>query len=632
MAEFGDYELFAGQTAGGSGAGQGKNHGLADQPGNRPRSHGGRTYLLVAEHAKQFAKTIYPLVDQAGDGLVGIIARGDAGTPVDDNRIHLPGQAGNGRGHTAGVIGYDLVSTQAVAGLAEQPLDLGPRIVVIGTASVGNRHHGKIHLGRGHVFVWSVTHIRVFSQSHDQANRDHWRPFPPPTGSGYIKRMPLLEGTSEGDPLAATFYIETYGCQMNLADSEIIAGVLISHGYSAADSAEDAAVVLLNTCAIREHAEERVAQRVRHLIARHKRNRRVRVGLAGCMAQHHRERLLQRIPGLDFVVGPDGYRRLPDLIEADRAVADVRLDRRETYEDITSVRARGVRAWVTVQRGCDRFCTFCVVPYVRGRERCIPADIIVEELVRLAADGYHEAVLLGQTVNSYQHDGVDFGRLLRMCSEVDGIKRLRFTSPHPADMDDSTISAMADCAKVSPYLHLPLQSASDRMLKDMDRGYNVSEYRDLVVRLRRAVPELALSTDIIVGYPGESEEDFEATRSFMDEVGYDHAFMFKYSQREGTRAEKIAETVDEEEKGRRLTILIDEQEKRADRINKLEVGKTTEVLVEGPAKRQQHWLAGKNPQFKTVVFEPLGATVGDIATVVVEAAGPHTLKGRQLAD
>ena len=398
----------------------------------------------------------------------------------------------------------------------------------------------------------------------------------------------------------------------------------------AAESPEHADVILLNTCAIREHAEQRVAQRVRQLIAARRHYGRTRIGLAGCMAQHHRDRLLERIPGLDFVVGPDGYRRLPELLAADGPVSDVRLDRRETYEGIAPVRDGGVRAWLTIMRGCNRFCTFCVVPYVRGRERSIAPQVIIDELRRAAEAGYREVVLLGQTVNAYRHGDVDFGELLRRCSAVDGIERIRFTSPHPADMDESAIGAVAECDKVAPYLHLPVQSGSDRMLAAMDRGHTVAEYVRLVERLRRAVPELALSTDVIVGYPGETDEDFEATSRLMADVDYDHAFLFKYSRREGTRAYDLGETVDEDTKTARLERLIAEQEERAARINRGLVGAVTEVLVEGPAKRPEGWLAGKNPQFKTVVFSPKQAAPGDLVRVRVEATTSHTLMGRQV--
>jgi tRNA-2-methylthio-N6-dimethylallyladenosine synthase len=441
---------------------------------------------------------------------------------------------------------------------------------------------------------------------------------------------PPVEAAPAASVAGPTVYIETYGCQMNVSDSELISGVLASRGYRSVDEPGRADVILLNTCAIRENAEEKVARRVRQLISERKGSRRVRIGLAGCMAQHHRDRLLDGIPGLDFVVGPDGYRRLGDLLEAEEPVSQVQLDRRETYADILPVREAGVRAWLTIMRGCDRFCTFCVVPFVRGRERSLPPAVLREELVRIAAQGFREVVLLGQTVNSYRHEETGFGDLLRMACEVEGLERIRYTSPHPADFDDATIAAMRDCPKLSPYIHLPLQSGSDRLLEAMQRGHTIAEYRTLVERLREAIPGLALSTDIIVGYPGEEDRDFEATSALMEEIGFDHAFLFKYSAREGTRAFKLEETIDERLKGERLERLIAEQQARALRLNRTMIGRTTEVLVESTPKKQPDWLAGKNGQFRTVAFEPAGAQIGEIATVLVEAATSQTLSGREI--
>jgi len=442
--------------------------------------------------------------------------------------------------------------------------------------------------------------------------------------------MSELSGLPE-EGTGGTYYLETYGCQMNLSDSELIAGVLARSGYRPVGSPEHADVILLNTCAIREHAEQRVGQRVRQLISLRRENRRVRIGLAGCMVQHHRERLLDAVPGLDFVVGPDGYRRLPDLLQSEAPAAEVRLDRAETYEGIDPVRGEGVRAWVTIMRGCNRFCTFCVVPYVRGRERSVASKVVVDEVRSVASRGFKEIVLLGQTVNAYRDGEVDFGALLHLCADVDGIERIRFTSPHPADMTESAISAMSERPEICPYLHLPLQSGSDRVLSAMDRGHTVDEYRRLVDRLRAAVPDIALSTDIIVGYPGETAQDFESTSRLMAEIDYDHAFLFKYSPREGTRAFKLADTVSEIEKGERLQRLIQEQEARSARIHRGVVGSLTPVLVESRARRQPDWLAGKNPQFRTVVFEPTAARVGQTVSVRVESASSHTLRGRQVA-
>ncbi|MFQ5667348.1 MAG: tRNA (N6-isopentenyl adenosine(37)-C2)-methylthiotransferase MiaB [Candidatus Binatia bacterium] len=424
-----------------------------------------------------------------------------------------------------------------------------------------------------------------------------------------------------------TVYIETYGCQMNLADAELLLGHLSQHGYRRTQEPRGADVILINTCAIRERAEERVIGRLGDL-ARHKARRPdVQLGLAGCMAQHLRDRLLATLPFIDFIVGPDAYRRLPELLGkgAGDPLVDVRLDRAETYADIVPHRDRGVRAWVTVMRGCNKFCTFCVVPYVRGRERSLPAAALLNQVRHLAEDGYREVVYLGQTVNAYRDGAVDFAELLRRTDAVDGIKRIRFTSPHPSDMSDELIDAMASCPKVCPQLHLPVQSGSDRILAKMERGYTVAQYVELVERLRRAIPGLALSTDIIVGFPGEEDTDFRATCALMRELAYDSAFMFKYSPRPGTKAGKWPETVGDAEKQRRLQVIISLQEEQSAAINRALVGSTSEVLVEGPARRRDGWLAGKTPQFKTVVFPENGTRVGQLAQVRLTGATAHTL-------
>jgi tRNA-2-methylthio-N6-dimethylallyladenosine synthase len=425
-------------------------------------------------------------------------------------------------------------------------------------------------------------------------------------------------------------YIETYGCQMNLADTELLFGHLGRHGYQRTDDPAGADVILINTCAIREHAEERVIGRLGDLVRHKARRPDVQLGLAGCMAQHLRDRLLARLPFVDFIVGPDAYRRLPELLgnAAGDPLVDVRLDRDETYADLTPQRERGVRAWMTIMRGCDKFCTFCIVPYVRGRERSLPAAAILDQVRQLAADGFGEVVYLGQTVNAYRDGDVDFGELLRRTNAIDGIDRIRFTSPHPSDMTDSVIEAMASCAKVCPQLHLPVQSGSDRVLAQMERGYSAAEYLALVERLRRGIPDLALTTDIIVGFPGEAETDFLATCELMRTVRYDSAFMFKYSARSGTKAFKWPETVSEEEKGRRLQAIIALQEEQSVAINRALIGATTEVLVEGPARRHDGWLAGKTPQFKTAVFPANGARAGELTRVLITETTARTLMGR----
>ncbi len=422
-------------------------------------------------------------------------------------------------------------------------------------------------------------------------------------------------------------YLETYGCQMNVADSQTVSAVLRGAGYVSADRADDADVVLLNTCAIREHAEEKVLHRLREL-ARLKNSRpEVKIGLLGCMAQHNRVAIMEKAAFLDVVAGPDSYRRLPEMLGRagyDPSI-DVRLDRAETYADITPDYGGGVRAYVTAMRGCDKFCAFCVVPYVRGRERSIPPSDLVREIGELAGR-VKEVVLLGQTVNAYRFGDVDFGALLRMIASIDGIERIRFTSPHPSDMSESIIEAMATEPKVQPQLHLPVQSGSDRILTAMERGYTVAEYLELVARVRAAIPGIALSTDIIVGFHGEADSDFEATTAVMREVGYDSAFMFKYSVREHTRAFRLGDSVSEEEKGRRLTALIALQEEMSLARNSALVGREFPVLVEGPARRGGGMMAGKTPQFKTAIFAGIeGVRAGDTVDVRVDSATGHSL-------
>ncbi len=431
-------------------------------------------------------------------------------------------------------------------------------------------------------------------------------------------------------PRARRVYLETYGCQMNVADSQTVTTVLLNAGYGTASRPEDADVILLNTCAIRDHAEERVLKRLGDLAHLKRARPKLKLGLLGCMAQHNRSAILQNASCLDLVAGPDSYRRLPELIEHasfDPAI-DVRLDRSETYADISAAHSGGVRAYVTVMRGCDRFCAFCVVPYVRGRERSLNPQSLMREIRALAAQGVREIVLLGQTVNAYRHCEIDFGSLLRMAAQVDGVERIRFTSPHPSDMSDSIIEAIASEPKVMPQIHLPVQSGSDRMLAAMDRGYTVAEYLALVDRVRRAISGVALSTDIIVGFHGEDDRDFEATLDLMRTVGYDSAFSFKYSVREHTRAFKLGDSVSETVKGARLQAVIALQEEIALRRNRALVGDVFPVLIEGPARRGGGMMAGKTPQFKTAIFPAReDAALGTTLPFRVESVTAHSLMG-----
>ena len=381
-------------------------------------------------------------------------------------------------------------------------------------------------------------------------------------------------------------YIETYGCQMNVSDSELMFGVLGREGYVRTDDPAEADVLLVNTCAVRDHAEQRVLGRMGEL-KRYKRPGDV-LGVVGCMAQRLGPKLLERVPQVDLVIGPDGYRGLPELIARARdgqRAAEVTFREWEHYEDVPPVRDNAISAFVTVQRGCDYRCTFCIVPMTRGPERSRTLADVVAEVTRLAEQGTTEVTLLGQTVNSY-HDGEhDFAALLRAVGAVAGIRRLRFTSPYPTDFTHAVLAAMAQTPAVCEHVHLPVQSGSSRTLKRMLRRYDRERYLEVVAALRAAVPGIALSTDIIVGFPGETEADFQETLSLVEHVEFDDAYTFKYSVREGTPAVRIKDHVPEEIKTERIGRLITAVRRVARRKNMGLVGSTQEVLLEGRAKR-----------------------------------------------
>ena len=427
-------------------------------------------------------------------------------------------------------------------------------------------------------------------------------------------------------------YIETYGCQMNVSDSELMKGLLTGGGHQIAHQIEDADVILLNTCAIRENAETKVINRLTQLSHRKRKQDDLILGVCGCMAQHLRTKLVEAAPYVDLVMGPDAYRDLPRAINSvahGDPFINLKLDKTEDYADIAPVRKEGLRAWLTIQRGCDKMCTFCIVPFVRGRERSIPLPILVDDVKRLVDEGFKEIVLLGQTVNSYNDGKHDFGDLLFAVGDVEGVERIRFTSPHPSDATHGMIDAMANCAQVCKHIHLPLQSGSTKILQKMHRTYTAEEYRELVATMRERVPNLAISTDVIVGFCGETEQDFTETCDLMREIRYDSAFMFKYSPREGTLAYRsLDDDVSEEEKGQRLRTVIELQEEISHKINQETIGKSVEVLVEGESRRESDNYQGKTDNFKTTVFPKENAQMGDIVNVKVESASAHTLVGR----
>ncbi len=441
-----------------------------------------------------------------------------------------------------------------------------------------------------------------------------------------------VRATSIKNRIARKVYIETYGCQMNVSDSELMAGILTQAGHQNVSDIDDADVILLNTCAIRENAETKVINRLEHLNHRKRRESDLIIGVCGCMAQHLRDKLLEAAPYVDIVMGPDAYRNLPLALNAvvnGDPFLGLQLDKGEDYADIAPMRKEGIRAWLTIQRGCDKMCTFCIVPFVRGRERSIPTNILKHDVERLVDEGFKEIVLLGQTVNSY-HDGKnDFGELLWSIAEVEGIERVRFTSPHPADATDNMIEAIENCPKVCKQLHLPLQSGSTQVLERMRRTYTAEEFRELVNKLRERIPQIALSTDVIVGFCGETEGDFNKTYSLMEEIRFDSAFMFKYSDRDGTLANKtLDDDVPEPEKARRLNEIITLQEQISADINQTKIGTTVPVLVEGDSRRDSKQYHGKSDTFKTTVFPKENAQIGDIVNIEVHSATAHTLIGQ----
>lgn len=387
-------------------------------------------------------------------------------------------------------------------------------------------------------------------------------------------------------------YIETYGCQMNVADSELMFGVLGRDGYVRVDRPEEADVMLVNTCAVRDNAEQRVIGRMGEL-QRHKRPGDV-LGVVGCMAQRLGPALLARVPRVDLVVGPDAYRNLPELIglaHGGRRLSDTEFRSWEHYEDVPAVREKGPTAFVTVQRGCDYRCTFCIVPQTRGPERSRRLADVQREVSGLVEQGTTEVTLLGQTVNSY-HDGEhDFADLLRALGGIDGLRRIRFTSPYPTDFTPRVVSAMADTAAVCEHVHLPVQSGSNAVLKRMLRRYTREQYLDVAAELRCAVPGITISTDIIVGFPGETEDEFAATLRLVTEADFDDAYTFKYSVREGTPAVRIKDHVADEVASERLARLIEAVRGNVRRKNIARIGEIHEALVERPARRGDLMLA-----------------------------------------
>ena len=432
-------------------------------------------------------------------------------------------------------------------------------------------------------------------------------------------------------------YIETYGCQMNVADSEVIASVMKMAGYDPCENLDDADAILLNTCSIRDNAEQKILHRLDALNALRKKGRKLIVGVVGCMAERVKENLIDNY-GVDLVAGPDAYLSLPDLIaqvEAGEKAMNVELSITETYRDVIPSRICGnhISGFVSIMRGCNNFCHYCIVPYTRGRERSRDVESILAEVNDLAQKGYKEVTLLGQNVNSYRFERegevITFPMLLRMVAAAAPQMRVRFTTSHPKDMSDETLQAIAEVPNICKHIHLPVQSGSSRVLKLMNRKYNREWYLERVEAKRRIIPDCGLSTDIFSGFHSETEEDHQESLSLMRLCEYDSAFMFKYSERPGTHAQKhLPDNISEEEKVRRLNEIIALQNQLSLESNQKEIGKVVEVLVEGYSKRSKEDMYGRTSQYKTVVFPREGRKIGELVMVKIEEASAATLKGK----
>jgi len=419
---------------------------------------------------------------------------------------------------------------------------------------------------------------------------------------------------------------------MNVADSEVVLSILNDAGYTRTEELSHADVVFVNTCAVRENAEQRIYGRIGDFKHLKKSNPAVVVGVLGCMAERLRKDLLQSESSVDLVVGPDEYRRLPELvdhaIQGEKGIA-VRLSRVENYDDIIPLRTDGISAWVSVMRGCDKFCTFCVVPFTRGRERSRSLRSVTQEIAGLLERGFKEVTLLGQNVNSYRDEeaGFDFADLMAAVARLDPSLRVRFTTSHPQDMSDKLIATIASHRNICKYIHLPVQSGSDRILQLMNRTYTSEEYRALVGRIRRVLPKITLSTDIIAGFPTETDADHQMTMNLLQEMQYDGAFTFKYSPRANTKAWHMGDSVPEETKIQRLNEIIEFQRAISFRRNQTLIGTEEEILVEGPSRKSNNDLVGRTDSNRMVVFSQQGVRAGEYRRVRVERANSATLFG-----
>ena len=434
----------------------------------------------------------------------------------------------------------------------------------------------------------------------------------------------------------SNYFIETFGCQMNVADSELVAGLLEDCGYSQTQDMTKADIIFMNTCAIREKAEETVHNRLDSIHYLKKKNPQLIFGVLGCMAQNLKNELLESKPYVDIILGPDSYRRIPEIINNRKIQnghqVDTRLSKFEVYDSMLPLRNSGTNALVSISRGCDNFCTFCIVPFTRGRERSRPMDSIVTEVKDAVLNGFNEVTLLGQNVNSYRTQNGKFPELMELVAQVPGVERIRYMSPHPQDMDEDLIKIMAKYKNICDYIHLPLQAGSDRMLKRMNRTYTKQEFLDLVSLIRKHIPDCAISTDIIVGFPGETDEEYHDTLDVMNTVVFDRAFMFKYSSRPGTKAAEYTDQIDESTKQARLANLIELQQAHTLQANQKRIGKVLKVMIEKESKKTSSSWVGRSEGSVSVIFNKKNEKIHDIVDVLIQDAQGMSMFGSRILD
>lgn len=427
-------------------------------------------------------------------------------------------------------------------------------------------------------------------------------------------------------------YIETYGCQMNLADTEVIFGILGDYGFSESNSIDNADIILLNTCSVRENAEIKIFNRLKHLKYYKKKNPMVTIGVLGCMAERLKNKLLEDHKIVDLIVGPDEYKKLPELIDkhnesGEKGIA-VKLSKIETYEDINPIRNGNITAWISIMRGCDKFCSFCVVPFTRGRERSRKIESIVKDSENLYRNGVKDITLLGQNVNSYLDGSFDFPDLLEQIAKAVPKMRIRFITSHPYDLSVKLLETIAKFDNICNYIHLPVQSGSDRILKLMNRLYSVKHYFSIINVAREIIPNVGLSTDIITGFPSETEDDHKMTLDLMEKIVYDSAYLFAYSPRENTKAFKMVDDVPSDIKSRRLDEIVSLQRKLSLKKNSELINKTKEILLESESKKSKEFLMGRTDCNKSVIIKKANYKIGEFVNVKIEKVNSATLFGK----